>query len=214
MSDETGTEQTFTQAQVAEMIANANTAKDDEYQGILGKNKELLGEKKEAKRLAQEAEDSRQALAEQQARTNGSMEDLEKTLNSKHNAELETYKTQLSELNNTILGGKKSEAITGLSNEFVSPEAAKLMLANMVEVSYSDDHKVVTQFKGVDGTVVTTDSSEFMKLLRSNDAFTPLLKAVDSSGGGSTGSKSTGGASRSKKYSDMSLQERSEFNSK
>ncbi len=196
MSDENGNEAvTFTQDQVNEMIAQANTAKDEEYKGILAKNDELLGEKKAAKARATEAEQQRQLLAEQQARTNGNMEELEKTLNAKHQKELDTVNAQLNELNNTILGGKKSEVIARLASEFVSPAAAELMLANMVDSSYGEDKQVVTQFKGVDGTVVTTDSQEFLKQLRSNEAFTPLLKAVDSSGGGSTGSKATGSAS-------------------
>ena len=188
MSEE-NTEQpvTFTQEQVDVMIS-------EKVSRMESKMDELLGETKAAKAKRKEAEVAAQLAAEDAAKKSGSMEELEKTINARHSLELEGYKSQLKDRDNLILGGKKSELIAGLAGEFTSPEAAKLMLSNMVEASYGDDNNVLTQFKSIDGSVVTTDPAEFVKHLKSNDAFKPFLKAVDSSGGSANGSKSHSGA--------------------
>ena len=189
------TDATFTQEQFDEAIAKANADKDAEYSGVLEKNSQLLSEKKNAKASALQAETDRQQMAEQQAKTNGDMEALEKTLTAKHSSIEEGYKTQLGQLNELILGGKKNEAINDIAGSFLSADAGKLMLSNMVSTGYSEDNKVITQFKNLNGEVITTDKAEFIKYLKETPAFTPILKAVDSAGGGSIGSKSSGRAS-------------------
>ena len=189
------TDATFTQEQFDEAIAKANADKDAEYSGVLEKNAQLLGEKKSAKERALLAETDKQQMAEQQAKTNGDMEALEKTLTAKYSAAEDGYKSQLEQLNGLILGGKKNEAINEIASNFLSADAGKLMLSNMVSTGYGDDNKVITQFKNLNGEVITTDKNEFVKYLQGDKAFTPILKAIDSAGGGSLGNKSTGGAS-------------------
>ena len=192
MSEENGNEVvTFTQEQMNEAIASANTAKDDEYKGILSKNNELLGEKKAAKLLAQEAETARLLAVEETARKGGNLEELETTLNAKHQGVVDGLNAKLKEKDSTILGGKKDKYIAELSGEFLSAGGGKLMISSLVESNYGEDGKVVTQFKGLDGSVVTTDVNEFKKYMRDNPEITPYLKAVDSSGGGSQGNKSS-----------------------
>lgn len=199
----------FTQEQVNEMLAKVAADKDAEYTGVLAKNNELLGEKKAAKQKALEAEEARQLAIEESARKNGNLEELEKTLTTKHQSELEKYKAQLQERDSMILGGKKDAIIADLSSEFISSGGGKLMVSNLVDVTY-DDGKVVTQYKGLDGNIVTTDANEFKKYMRENSEITPYLRPVNSSGGGSNGNKSTGGASGQKR-SNMTAQDKSDF---
>lgn len=178
-----------------------------EVSGLKAKVEELLGEKKSEAQRRHEAEEAAKAKELEAAKAAGKIEEVEKALRAQFEKDLSSLKDTNTSLNNEILGGKKETLLESLSSKFVSPETAKLMLSNMVDVVRSDNG-VVTNFKGLDGAVVTTDSSEFVKHISGLDSFKPLMKGVDSSGGGAAGGKgSTGGAGTPKSLAEAKTKE-------
>lgn len=186
---------TFTQEQLQEAVNKAAAAKDEEYKGVINKNSELLGEKKAAQEKAEEARLEREAALQESLKKSGDVEQLEKSLREQFEKERLEYKGKIDERDKKILGSRQDSVISELSNDFQSPTASKLLLKNLTETSYDESGNTITNFKSVDGTVITTDINEFRKYMRSDDAITPYLKAIDSSGGGGLGSKIISGAS-------------------
>jgi len=165
--------------------------------GLKAKVEELLNEKKTEAGKRKEAEEAAKSKDLEAAKAAGKIEEVEKALSLQFGGEIEKLKGELDDRNNEILSGKKETLLESLSSKFVSPDTAKLMLANMVETVRSDDG-IVNNFKGLDGSVVTTDVTKFAEYLSSQDSFKPLLKGVDSSGGGASGGKgNSSGASGS-----------------
>lgn len=174
-------------------------ALEKETAGLKSKVEELLNEKKTEAQKRKEAEEAAKNKDLEAAKAAGKIEEVEKALSDKYGKEIEKLTAELGERNAEILTGKRDTVIESLAGKFTSPETARLMLANMVETVRSDNG-IVTNFKGLDGTVVTTESDKFSEYLSSQDSFKPLLKGVDSSGGGAAGSTSkSGGAGDSVK---------------
>ena len=183
-------------------------AVEEGKKGLEAKVDELLTEKKTEAARRKEAEEAAKAKELEAAKSAGKIEEVEKALAEKYENELSALKNQLSERDTEILTGKKDTAIETLTNKFTSPETARLMLANMVETVRSEDG-IVTNFKGLDGAVVTTDPVKYTEYLSSQDSLKPLLKGVDSSGGGASGSKgNAGGAGGSEDTVKSRLQAR------
>jgi len=166
----------------------------EETGGLKSKIDELLNEKKSEKQKREEAEEARKQSELDAAKAAGKIEEVERAIEERWADKYGKLEKQLGERDGEILGGKKETILESLSSKFVSPEAAKLMLSNMVE-TVRGDNGLVTNFKGLDGATLTTDASAFMEHLSSQDSFKPLLKGVDSSGGGASGGgKGNGGA--------------------
>lgn len=172
-------------------------AHEAETSGLKSNNAALLEEKRKAKELADEA--SRKAkeeadkLAIATAKSAGDLKALEDTL-AKQFSERETaLKAENEKLKGLLVGGARDSIVGELANSFVSAEAGKMLLKQMVEVSPSDNG-MVTTFKDSAGQVITTDKKVFADWLKGQDAFKPLIKGVDSSGGGASGGSGGGGA--------------------
>jgi len=168
--------------------AAVSEALETETAGLKSKVEELLSEKKTEATKRKEAEEAAKSKDLEAAKAAGKIEEVEKALSEKYGGEIEKLKADLAGRDSEILTGKKETVLESLAGKFTSPETARLMLANMVETVRSEDG-IVNNFKGLDGTVVTTDTAKFAEYLSSQDSFKPLLKGVDSSGGGATGSK-------------------------
>ena len=154
-----------------------------------GKMAELLTEKKAEQSKRKEADDLRKAADLDSQRKAGDLEAFEKTITEQFGVKETKYSDEISRLNGMILGGRKNEIIADLSNDFISPAAAKLMLGSLISAEHGDNNTISTSFKGLDGQLVTTDPKAFKEYLQNNEVFASLLKGVDSSGGLSTASK-------------------------
>lgn len=193
-NEQLGQTATFTDAQLQEAIAKAVAEKDEEYRGVIAKNSELLGEKKAAQEKAEEARLQRELALQESLKKSGDVEQLEKSLRDQHGKVVSEYELKIQALTGSILGSKKNEIIADLTSAFIAPKSGKLLMQTLVETSFDESGKVITNYKSVDGTVITTDLNEYKKYMRGDDEISALLKAVDSSGGSSTGSKSNGSA--------------------
>jgi len=169
-------------------------AVEDGKKGLEAKVDELLTEKKTEAARRKEAEEAAKLKELEAAKSAGKIEEVEAALSEQWGEKYAKLEQQLQERDNEILASNKNAVLESLASSFTSPEAAKLMLNSMVETVRSETG-IVTNFKGLDGQVVTTDSKKFGEYLASQDSLKPLIKGVNSSGGGATGgSGDTGGA--------------------
>ena len=191
--------QTFTMEQVRQMIA-------DEVAGLKANNDKLLAEKKEAKRLAEEAA-AQQLLARQEAaRKSGELEAFEKTLRGEYAPQLEAKDKIIAARNERILSSEKKAIVNSLAGMMIDESAADI-LGMFVRTEFDGDD-VVTKFVGADGNVITTDAAQFKKYLCEHKAFSHLIKADAATGGGAGGGKGGGAA---KQFSEMNDAERIEL---
>lgn len=185
-----------------------------ETSGLKSNNAALLEEKRKAKELADEAsrkakeEADKLALAE--AKSAGDLKKLEETITSQFGEKLTEAQRKNELLNERLIGGQRDSLVSELANSFTSPDAAKMILKQMVDVSLTDDGTVPT-FKGMDGNVITTDKAVFADWLKGQDAFKSLIKGVDSSGGGAAGGSGGAGGGAAKTYQQMTVDERVKF---
>ena len=174
----------------------------DEVKGLKSKVDQLLTEKKQAKSQAEQAAEAARIAQEESARKTGDVQALEQSLAKKYQSEIERRDAEIQKRDVRILGGAKSGVIAELSGKFVAPDAAKLMLGSLVDVSYDEKGEVVTVFKGLDGQPVGTSAKDFEAYLAKEKAFAPMLVGTTSTGGGAPGSAGRGGAA-AKKFADM-----------
>lgn len=176
-------------------------AHESSVKGLKANRDSLLEEKRQASeaaelaaRQAKEA-DEKAALAE--ARRTGDLAALEKTLAEQTQSKINEAMSEVDKYKSLALGGKKESIINELASSFVSPEAAKMILSQMVEVGINENNEAVSTFKDTSGKLISTDSKVFADWIKSQDAFKPLIKGVESSGGGANGSSGSSGAAPS-----------------
>lgn len=172
----------------------------DEVKGLKSKVDQLLTEKKQAKSQAEQAAEAARIAQEESARKTGDVQALEQSLAKKYQSEIERRDAEIQKRDVRILGGAKSGVIAELSGKFVAPDAAKLMLGSLVDVSYDEKGEVVTVFKGLDGQPVGTSAKDFEAYLAKEKAFAPMLVGTTSTGGGAPGSSGRGGAAGQSDY--------------
>jgi SMC interacting uncharacterized protein involved in chromosome segregation len=184
-----------------------SSALETETAGLKAKVEELLSEKKTEAEKRKEAEEAAKGKELEAAKAAGKIEEVERALTEQWGGKVSKLEAQLADRDGEILNGQKASVLESLAGKFVSPDAAKLMLSNMVETVRSENG-IVNNFKGLDGSVLTTDVDTFIEHLTSNDSFKPLLKGVDSSGGGASGgSKGAGGAGTPKTLAEATTPE-------
>lgn len=191
--------QTFTMEQVKQMIA-------DEVAGLKANNDKLLAEKKEAKRLAEEAAAQQLLASQEAARKSGELEAFEKTLRGEYTPQLEAKDKIIAARNERILSSEKKAVVNSLAGMMIDESAADI-LGVFVRTEFDGDD-VVTKFVGADGNVITTDAAQFKKYLCEHKAFSHLIKADAATGGGAGGGKGGGAA---KQFSEMNDAERIEL---
>jgi len=181
MSEEQQEEvKTYTQAEVDELVS-----------GLKSNNEKLLSEKKATQAREAEAAEAARLAQEEAARKSGDVEAIEKTLSDRHKSELEKLTTELNKRDSIILGERNAAAINEMASIFTdsSREIGKSLLQGMVTTEYNEDGKPFTKYTDNSGNV-TTDLATFKQVISANDGLKPLLKGVQMTGGGATGSGS------------------------
>jgi hypothetical protein len=187
----------ITEAQREAILALHTADVDGQVSGLKANRDELLEEKRQAKEAADEArrlaKEESDKLAIATARSANDLKALEETITSQYSEKLTAAERKHQLLNERIVGSERDGLVGDLANIFASPDAGKMILKQMVDVSITDDGTATT-FKGMDGSVITTDKAVFADWLKGQDAFKSLIKGVDSSGGGAAGGSGSGGA--------------------
>lgn len=186
---------TFSQEEVDALVA-----------GLKSNNDKLLAEKKEAKRLADEAAAAKLLADQDAAKKSGELEAFEKTLRSQYDTELAAKDKALQARSERILTSEKKAIVSSLSGMLID-ESATDLLGMLVRTEFDGDD-VVTKFVGADGAVITTDVEQFKKYLCEHKAFSHLIKADAATGGGANGGKFRGGATN---FASMTLTEKAKL---
>lgn len=186
---------TFTQEEVDALVA-----------GLKSNNDKLLAEKKEAKRLADEAAAAKLLADQDAAKKSGELEAFEKTLRSQYDTELAAKDKALQARSERILTSEKKAIVSSLSGMLIDESATEL-LGMLVRTEFDGDD-VVAKFVGSDGAVITTDVEQFKKYLCEHKAFSHLIKADAATGGGANGGKFRGGTTN---FASMTLTEKAKL---
>ena len=204
-----------------EQSAKITALFDSEIGGLKHKVDELIGEKRNVQQTSQEKdqiiEDARKAAV--------TAEESRLVESGKYKEALELREKETTEAiakaNESALTAK--DALTSRDRGDVMGKVMGLvhddhkwnseaMLSNMLEIGYNDQNQLTTQFKS-NGEVVANNVDEFKSWANGQDSFKRILKGVDSSGADTTQSRG-GSATTGKKYSELSLEERSKLNTK
>jgi len=171
--------------------------------GLKANSDKLLAEKKEAKRMADEAAAAKLLADQERAKQSGELETFEKTLRGQYDPQLEAKDKIIASRNERILSSERKASVLQFTDKLIDPSAIDI-IGMMVKTEFDGDD-VVTKYVGADGNVITTDPAQFMKYLCEHKAFSHLIKADAASGGGAGGSKGGGAA---KVFSEMNDAER------
>jgi hypothetical protein len=171
---------TYTEAEVAELVS-----------GLKTNNEKLLAEKKEAKRVAEEAAAAKLQSDQEAAKNSGKLEEFEKSLRKQYDPLLAEKDALLAKRSERILVAERKSVVASLSRLLID-ESASDIIGMMVRTEFDGDD-VIAKFVGADGNVITTDPEQFKKYLKEHKAFSHLIKADASSGGGAGGNKKPNG---------------------
>lgn len=189
---------------VDESIAGLYEQKGDKYRlkvegvedvsGLKAKIAELLGEKKEAERKAREREEAAAQAAAEAAAKAGDVEALNKSWEAKlakREAELaEALKARDSQLVDLTVGATAQR----LASDLAVPGSADVLLPHIKSrLRYEDGKTIVLD---ADGRPSAFTVDELANEIRNDSRFKPLIVASMADGGGASGSRGGGAASK------------------
>lgn len=173
----------------------------EDVSGLKAKLDELLGEKKEAKRKADEA-------AAEAARKNGDLEAIENSWKEKYTNRENELNEQLKAHQQRIYGLTVGQQATELASKLAVTGSASVLLPhiqNRITLDENDNIRVLDSQGKPSAMTIDELAIEF----RNNPAFKPLIAANPSTGGGAAGNGFGGGAAKEPK--DYTEQERREL---
>ena len=142
-------------------------------------NERVIGEKREAERLAKEAASKQQAEELEANKHKMSLEDYGKEVNRQWQEKFDANDERMQMLEMRLEEQSQSAIINELAGKFADPSIAQLALKNMVRTPLNDDLQPQTQFTDMSGKVVATDSKQFVEYLEANHS--NWMKGAESS---------------------------------
>jgi hypothetical protein len=205
----------------SEQITAIQSMHDTDVTGLKGKNSELLGKmdeyKTDAQKNADSIEEARKATVtateakllaegkyeEAQALRETERADLVASANTeKEKAQGMLKQRDMKDVHFDILGKIDSNLVP----------AAQAMLNGMTDITYGDNGQPIISIKC--GDKEFSNTVDFLAHADTDATWKAMLKAPETQGLDVHNSNAQGGGNSGKKYSDMSLQERAEHNSK
>ena len=193
-----------------------------ETEGLKTNRDEFRSEKESAAAKAAEnaeaAEAARQALVAKEQellKAQGDMDGYRASVEAEFAKREATQKELTEKAQNALLDRDKTSVMADLQT-MLHPEmtyAGKAMLSSALDIGYNEEGKAITTFKH-NGEVVADSVESFKSWAAENSDYKQVLKGVDSGGAGVTQSSGANGVSSGKSYSEMSLKQQIEFNSK
>ena len=207
----------LTEAQITAIQA----AHDNDVTGLKGKNSELLGKmdsyKSEVTASAQAIEEARQVAVTAEAEKQealGNYAEAQKLreaeraeLVAKANAQADKAQNMLKQRD---LKDVHFDILNKVGENLQAP--AQAMLNAMTDISYGENGETNVSIKC--GDKEFNNTADFLTHAETDATWKAMLKAPDTQGINVHNSNAQGGGNSGKKYSDMSLTERAEFNSK
>jgi hypothetical protein len=182
----------------------------EDVSGLKAKLDELLGEKKEAKRKADEAEAESKRLAEEAARKNGNLEAIENSWKEKLSTTENAYKDQLGSAQKKIYDLTVGSQANALASMLAVKGSESVLLPHIKQRITLDENSNI-RILDLQGKPSAMSLDDLANEFRNNSAFKPLIAANVSTGGGAAGFGSASGAG--KKPNEMTEQERRELKS-
>lgn len=183
---------------VAAAVAEATKGFEVEKAKITAKMDELLGEAKEAKRKAKEADETRQREVEEAMRKSGDVAALEKSWQDKLAKRESELTAEKESLTSQLRGATVSATATALAAELSVPGSASVLLPHIERRLHLDirEGKPVVTVLDKDGKPSAQTVAELRKEIESDAAFAPLIVASKASGAGGPGGKGGGAAAK------------------
>lgn len=168
--------------------------------GLAAKVDELLSEKKSEQEKRRLAEDKAAREAEELARKNGDIDALEKSWKEKHETALSQSKGEVDELRTSINNLLVDKVSATLSAQFISPAVVEPHIKSRLAVD-TKDGKPRTIVVDREGKPSAMTLEELVDSFKNDDAFKPLVKATEASGGGASNAGSGGDGANGKNLS-------------
>jgi len=207
----------LTEAQITAIQA----VHDTDVTGLKGKNSELLGKmdeyKTDAQRNADSIEEARQTAVkakEAQLLAEGKYEEAQALRETERADLVATANTEKEKAQNMLkqrdLKDVHFDILSKVGENLQAP--AQAMLNAMTDISYGENGEVNTSIKA--GDKEFSNTVDFLAWADTDPTWKAMLKAPETKGLSVSKSNAQGGGISGKKYSDMTLSERAEFNSK
>jgi len=181
-------------AQIEETLKAQFVAKT-EFDAVLAKKEELLGEKKSEQKKAQEAAAAAELAKLEAAKKSGDVE----SLTASYEAKLKEATEQL----NTIQNGLKAEKIGSMAKQFVGEKFVNdPVIAEAISEKFSrriDMREGKTVVLDADGNLTALSIDDLKEEFLKNGQYKAHIISTNASGGGATGGKTTttgGGAAK------------------
>lgn len=186
------------QEAVAAAVAEAAKGFEAEKAKITAKMDELLGEAKEAKRKAKEAEENRQREVEEALRKSGDVAALEKSWQEKLAKRESELAAEIEARTSQLRGATVAATASALASELAVPGSASVLLPHIERRLHLDirEGKPVVTVLDRDGKPSAMSVAELRKEIESDAAFAPLIVASKASGAGGPGGKGGGAATK------------------
>jgi hypothetical protein len=201
-------------------ISAIQQAHDTDVTGLKGKNSELLGKmdeyKTESQRNADSIEEARKATVlatEAKLLAEGKYEEAQALRETERADLVATANTEKEKAQNMLkqrdLKDVHFDILSKVGENLQAP--AQAMLTAMTDISYNENGQTVVSIKC--GDKEFSNTVDFLAHAETDATWKAMLKAPDTQGINVHNTNAQGSGTSGKKYSDMSLQERSEFNS-
>ncbi|HHQ1447365.1 hypothetical protein [Acinetobacter baumannii] len=193
---------------------------NSELDGLKRKVEELLGEKKSAQQKQREAEEKAQREAEEKAqreaeeaaRKKGDVAAIEASWKAKLEQAEAKHAEATKALQDQVYKLTVGQTAQALASELSIKGSEAVLLphiTNRLQVETDENGEVKVRVLDSQGKPSALSIDDLKKEFRGNVAFKPLIVASNASGSGASGGGSGGGAA--KKPSEMTTQERLEF---
>lgn len=151
---------------------------EEEVSGLKTQNAALIGEKKDAKKKAEEAESERLRLAEEANIKNGDVEALRTSYDKKLSEQKTTFESQIQQLTGTVTSLTVGSAAKDLSAQLFGKNAAIAGHLVSSRLSMEDVNGVPTvRVLGADGKPSAASLDDLAKEIRGNAEYASVLVA-------------------------------------
>jgi rRNA maturation endonuclease Nob1 len=185
---------------------------NSDIEGLKKKNEELLAEKKAEQKKRQEAEDQARRETEEAARKKGDIAALEASWQTKLEQAEAKHTEATKALQDQVYKLTVGQTAQSLASELSIKGSEAVLLphiTNRLQVETTESGEVKVRVLDSQGKPSALSIDDLKKEFRGNVAFKPLIVASNASGSGASGGGSGGGAA--KKPSEMTTQERLDF---
>ncbi len=176
-----------------------------EVTGLKKNNTDLLEEKRESARLADEAKVIADSALEEKLKAEGKTGELNKFYTDRDKKQIEDLSQAMADLKSANNSRDLANTRSKFGDKFLYD--ADLYLSKMVTIG--EDGK--STFKDIKGNIIADSEDSFATWLDEAESMKHVIKGPGATGGGSGGSGGSGGAPSNKDFLSMSVKEKAKY---